>query len=120
MKILGVEIDYSFTNGEDVKRFEDNYEIVTNKISSFNGKEKLSEVINGTCEAIDLFFDKVFGEGTAKKIFKTNELKDRIKAFKDVKDEKERQEQEYIEIMQAFSGEIEKADSKYSIERAKR
>lgn len=120
MKILGVEIEYSFTNGDNVKKFEDNYEIVTNKISSFNGKEKLSEVINGTCEAIDLFFDKVFGDGTAKKLFKGNELKDRFRAFKELKEARDTQEKEYEDLLQVFTSQTEIAENKYSSDRTKR
>jgi hypothetical protein len=120
MKILGVEIDFSFTNGDDMKKFEDNYEGVLEKVNSFTGNENLSEVLYGICEAIDTFFDKLAGEGTAKKLFSKPELKDRVQAFKEMKLARDAQMQSIDDIMKEFTAQTELADSKYSKDRAKR
>lgn len=120
MKILGVDFDFSFTNGDNVKKFEDNYDKVLEKTSSFTGEGKLSTILLETCEVIDEFFDKVFGEGTSKKLFKNNDLKYRIQAFKEMKEARDKQEKEYNELINTFNIEMTNVDSKYSSDRAKR
>lgn len=120
MKILGTEIDFSFTNGDDVKRFEDNYEKAVRDLEKASKIEKLSEMYNETCKTIDNFIDKVFGEGTSKKIFKNNEFLDRVQAFKEIAEEKNKKAIELEEKLAGFRKAVEVADNVYSIDRIKR
>ena len=54
---------------EFATKFEKQCEIILKKTASINKNIKLSEGIKTQCTMIFEFFDAVFGEGTAKKIF---------------------------------------------------
>lgn len=120
MKILGTEVDFSFTNGDDIKKFEDNYEKTVEDLEKASRLEKLSEMYNETCNAIDTFIDNVFGEGTAKNIFKNKDFLDRVQAFKEIAEEKNKKAIELEEKLKSFKKAVEVADNVYSIDRTQR
>ena len=90
MKIRDVEVDFDFLDADDVERFEKEAKRVKEEC---NLKEKqnmsYSEVIREECNIIDRFFDNVFGEGIADKLFEGKKnLGEHIKAFEDIVNEK--------------------------------
>lgn len=94
MKIRDVEVDFDFLDADDVERFEKEAKRVKEEC---NLKEKqnmrYSEVIREECNIIDRFFDNVFGEGTAEKLFNGKKnLNEHIKAFEDIVNEKIKQQ----------------------------
>ena len=109
MKILDVEIDFNILDAEQVAKFEDELEKVSEKCkNNKNKKMKLSEAIISECNIIEEFFDNVFEEGISKKIFKGKKaLDEHIEAFKNIVDEKIRNqsklEQSLAEINQKYS-----------------
>ena len=90
MKLRNVEVDFSFTNADDLERLEKASKKVQEKA---NKKEKeemnLSTKVKEECKIINEFLDEVFGEGIAEKIFKgKNDLKEHMELFMDIMNEK--------------------------------
>ena len=86
MKLKDIEVDFSFTDADDVERFENAAKKVYEEAEKNKKKEtRVSEVIREECNIIEEFFDSVFGEGISDKLF--NERKDiveHIKLFEDI------------------------------------
>lgn len=115
MKILNTELEFDFTDADDMQKLEEAVEKTQNKLNNINEKgRKTSEVIREVCNYIFDCFNLIFGEGTDKKIFGTKVSFDScVKAFCDLK--KARFEQE-----SKLSDEINKVNSMYSPNRATR
>ena len=86
MKLKNIEVDFSFTDADDVERFENEARKVKEKADNSEKKEMTaSEIIREECNIIEEFFNSVFGEGISNKLF--NEKKDiveHIKLFEDI------------------------------------
>ncbi len=102
MKILDVELrDIDFNDADDLELFENAVENAKKVLDNLNPDGKrASEVIRKGCNAIFECFDKIFGEGTAKKVFgdKTS-LKICIEAFRDLKSESKKQDAEIQDMV---------------------
>ena len=97
MKLGSIEVEFSFTDADDLERFENAAKKVK-ELSSQHKKEELSvaEAIRKECEIINNFFDEVFGNKISEKIFKgKNDLKEHMELFVDIVNEKVRQTQAY-------------------------
>lgn len=97
MKLGNIEVDFSFTDADDLERFENGAKKVK-EISSNYEKQELSvaEAIRKECEIINNFFDEVFGDKISEKIFKgKNDLKEHMELFVDIVNEKVKQTQAY-------------------------
>ena len=97
MKLGNIDVDFSFTDADDLERFENGAKKVK-EISSNYEKQELSvaEAIRKECEIINNFFDEVFGDKISEKIFKgKNDLKEHMELFVDIVNEKVRQTQAY-------------------------
>lgn len=97
MKLGSIEVEFSFTDADDLERFENAAKKVK-ELSSQHKKEELSvaEAIRKECEIINNFFDEVFGNKISEKIFKgKNDLKEHMELFMDIVNEKVRQTQAY-------------------------
>lgn len=97
MKLGNIEVDFSFTDADDLERFENAAKKVK-EISSNYEKQELSvaEAIRKECEIINNFFDEVFGDKISEKIFKgKNDLKEHMELFVDIVNEKVKQTQAY-------------------------
>ena len=71
MKVLETEIDFDFYDEEQMKKFDIGSNEIIEGINSIKlEKMKQSEFIAKFCSIIEEGFDKIFGEGTSKKIFK--------------------------------------------------
>ena len=70
MKLKDIEVDFKFTDADCIERLENAIKNVQEK-AKLKERENLSlsESIRQECEILDTFFDEVFGEGIAKKIF---------------------------------------------------
>lgn len=69
--ILGVEFDFDFYEADSLELYEQENERVSIDIkepTQYEGK-RTSESIRIQCGIIDKFFDNMFGEGTAQKLF---------------------------------------------------
>lgn len=97
MKILNIELkEIDFNDADDLELFENAIEIAKKELDDLNPDGKrASEVIRKGCNVIFECFDKIFGEGTAKKVFgdKTN-IRICLEAFRDLKAEGEKQDEE--------------------------
>ena len=97
MKILDVELKgIDFNDADDLELFENAVEDAKKELDNLNPDgQRASEVIRKGCNVIFKCFDKIFGEGTSKKVFgdKTS-LKICMKAFRDLKAEREKQDSE--------------------------
>lgn len=90
MKIKDLEVNFDFLDADDVERLENATKKVAEKSEEYKGKElSMSEDIKLECKIINDFFDEVFGEGISEKLFNgKNNLKEHIKVFEDIIDEK--------------------------------
>lgn len=93
MKLGNIEVNFSYTDADDIARLEKGIELVKNKTVEFKSQEiKLSDAIRNECKVIEEFFDSVFGEGISKKIFKGKmDLKEHSELFIEVAEEKIKQ-----------------------------
>lgn len=90
MKIGNIDVDFSFTDADDIERFEKALVVVKDKSAEYQRKQlKMSEALRLECDIIDEFFDTVFGEGISKKLFNgKKDLQKRMELFKDITDAK--------------------------------
>lgn len=100
MKLGNIEVDFSFTDADDLERFENGAKKVKELSSQYEKKElSMSEAIKEECKIIDDFFDEVFGEGTANKIFEgKKDLKEHIEMFSDIVNEKVKQTKDFKDM----------------------
>lgn len=86
MKLKDIEVDFSFTDADDLERLENAAKKVKEKSEASKKEEiDLSEAIRRECNIIDDFFDETFGEGIAKKIFKgKKDLQEHMELFTDI------------------------------------
>lgn len=96
MKIKNVEIEFDFFDADNVELFENELKKVQEKCEKKKKVQmSMSEAIKEECKIVDEFFDAVFGDGTAQKIFggKMN-LAEHIKAYEDIINAKIAQEKD--------------------------
>lgn len=93
MRIKNIEVEFSFSDADDIEKLENSAKKVKEKSAEYEKKElSVSEAIREECKIINIFFDEVFGEGISEKLFNgKNDLKEHIDLFKDIIDEKVRQ-----------------------------
>ena len=86
MKLKEIEVDFSFTDADDVARFENAAKKVYEEAEKNKKKEtSASEVIREECNIIEEFFDSVFGEGISQKLFEgKKDIVEHIKMFEDI------------------------------------
>lgn len=86
MKLKDIEVDFSFTDADDLERLENAAKKVKEKAKAGEKEElSLSESIRKECNIIDEFLDETFGEGIAKKIFKGKKnLQEHMELFTDI------------------------------------
>ena len=93
MKLKDIEVDFSFTDADDLERFENEAKKVKEKAENYKKEEmSMSDAIREECKIIEDFFDGVFGEKTSEKLFKwKKDLKEHIDVFTDIVNEKVKQ-----------------------------
>lgn len=95
MKIRDVEVEFDFLDADDIERFENEARKVVERCKNKEIEQMShSEAIREECNIIEDFFNGVFGDDIANKIFKGKKnLTEHIKAFEDIvntKNEKQR------------------------------
>lgn len=84
MNVLGVELEYDFLDADQLEVYERENRRVADDIkepSQYEGKST-ADSIRLQCRIVDRFFDAVFGEGTARKIFRgKSNIRDHMEAF---------------------------------------
>lgn len=112
MNILGVELEYDFFDADLLDKYEDANQRVKDRIQEPTQYEGLrtGDSLRLQCNIVNDFFDEVFGEGTAEKIFhgKSN-IKDHMEAFAQVAD-----------AAMSCKGELDQITDKYDPNRAQR
>ena len=93
MKLGNIEVNFSFTNADDIEKLEKAIAKVKEKTLENKKQEmSLSEAIRKECKVIDEFFDAVFGEGISMQIFEGRvDLQEHTKMFIEITNEKIRQ-----------------------------
>ena len=93
MKWKDIEVNFSFSDADDLERLENSAKKVKEKASEYEKKElSVSEAIREECKIINEFFDEVFGSGISKQLFNgKNDLKEHIDLFEDIINEKTKQ-----------------------------
>lgn len=100
MKLGDFEVDFSFTDADDIEKLEKGMEVVKNKTIEYENKEiNLSDTIRNECKVLEEFFDNVFGEGISEKLFEGRmDLKEHTELFMEIANEKIRQTQGMQEL----------------------
>lgn len=86
MKIRDVDVDFSFTDADDIEKFEIEAKKIEEISNNYEKKEmSTADVIREECNIIENFFDNVFEKGISQRLFKgKKDLKDHITLFEDV------------------------------------
>ena len=109
--VLGQELEFDFFDADELERYEGENLKVEEDFNKLDYKSMSNaDALRAQCRIINVFFDNLFGEGTAEKLFhgKSN-IKDHLEAFATVTN-------------QALSSdtELQKATSMYTPNRAQR
>lgn len=84
MNILGVELELNLFDADVLEAYEKENQRVIERIQDkeqYNGKTT-PEALRYQCRVVNDFFDALFGEGTAEKIFKgKSDIKEHMEAF---------------------------------------
>ena len=93
MKLGNIDVKFSFTDADDLERFESAAKKVQEKTNNYEKKDmSMSEAIKKECEIIEEFFDEAFGEKTSEKLFKgKKDLTEHMNMFMDIVNEKTEQ-----------------------------
>ena len=86
MRIRNIDVDFSFTDADDIEKFEKALIVVKEKSAEYEKKQvKMSEALRVECNIIDEFFDTVFGEGISQRLFEgKKDLQKHMELFKDI------------------------------------
>lgn len=100
MKLGNIEVDFSFTDADDLERFENGAKKVRDEANKYTKQYcSVAEAIRKECEIIDTFFDEVFGEGTSQKLFNNKkDLKEHMDLFTDIVNAKVEQTKGFQEM----------------------
>ncbi|MEG0873041.1 MAG: DUF6673 family protein [Clostridia bacterium] len=115
MKILETELEFEFSDADDMEKLEKAIDITQEELMKIEIKNKKnSEIIRETCNCIFNCFNQTFGEGSDKKIFgeKTN-FKLCLQAFKDLCEARIKEEEEFKDV-------VNDMENKYTPNRAQR
>lgn len=122
MKINGIELDFDFYDADQMELLEEALDKLGEDIQkALSGESKQSVMIRAICQATINMLDDIFGEGTAKEVFKgeTN-FKKCIEVFKELVEEREKQESELGEELEKIKGKYEEQPQNRAIRRAAR
>ena len=107
MTINGVEFDIDFTDADLIEKIDIKSKEVYEEAEELEkNKNNLSpaEGIRQECKIVKEFLDYVFGEGTSEKIFGNKDsLRDCLKAFEDIINERNRQLNNFKEVVNKYS-----------------
>lgn len=121
MKILDKEVEFSFTDAENVEKLENSIEIAQIKMNKINQEGKMSEIISQTYEIVSCCLNGILGENFSKEIFNgKKDFRMCIKAFNDLVKAKNEQEQELEREINDLQRNVNVAQTKYSGNRATR
>ena len=100
MKLGNIEVDFSFTDADDLERFENGAKKVRDEANKYTKQYcGVAESIRKECEIIDTFFDEVFGKGTSQKLFNNKkDLKKHMDLFIDIVNAKVEQTKGFQEM----------------------
>lgn len=86
MRIKDIEVNFSFTDADDIERFENEARKVEEKAKNYEKKEmSTSEAIREECNVIEEFFDNVFEKGISQRLFKgKKDIAEHINLFQDI------------------------------------
>lgn len=112
MNILGVELEYDFYDADLLEAYERENKKVAEDIkepTQYDGKSA-ADGIRIQCRIVDNFFDALFGDGTAQKIFKGKaNIRDHMEAFGIIS-----------KAAQDSRSELDEIENKYAPNRAER
>lgn len=106
MNILGVELELDVFDADVVEVCDREFTAVKDQVGNKENYKNMSsaDALRFQCRAINNFFDKVFGEGTAEKIFKgKNNIKEHMEAFATVSDEVASSKDQFNALIEKYS-----------------
>ncbi len=105
--INGVEFDIDFTDADLIEKIDIKSKEVEEKAKELEkNKENITpaEGIRQECKIVKEFLDYVLGDGTSKKIFgEKDSLRDCLQAFEDIINERNRQLENFKEVVNKYS-----------------
>lgn len=109
MTINGVELNIDFTDADVLERIETKSEEVLKKCEELEKNKKNikpAEGIRQECKILKDFLDYVFGENISEKVFGNKDsLRDCLKAYEDIINERNRQLNNLDKIVEKYSPE---------------
>ena len=108
MEINGVTLEFDYYDADQLERVENGILAVQEGCGNLPEGLKLSESMRRQCGLVFAFFDGVFGEGTAGRVFgPSTNLMVCLDAFEAVVEEIKRQQKKLIDRQKAYLGETE-------------
>lgn len=106
MELNGVTLEFDYYDADQLERLEKGILEVQEGCGSLPEGLKLSESIRRQCGLVFAFFDGVFGEGTARRVFGPSaNLMACLDAFEAVVEEIQRQQKKLLQRQRAYLGE---------------
>ena len=107
MKINGVELEVNFFEAEFMEKVENCCKKVAEQAEESKKTLKdltFAEQIKGECQIIKDFFDEIFGDGTALKLFgEKNDLMLCLSAFQELVEAKVKSQNEFNSLVSKYS-----------------
>lgn len=107
MTINGVEFDIDFTDADIIEKIDIKSKEVEEQGKQLEKNKKNitpAEGIRQECKIVKEFLDYVLGDGTSKKIFGDKDsLRDCLQAFEDIINERNRQLNNFKEVVNKYS-----------------
>lgn len=118
MKILNKEIDFSFTDANNLEKLEKAVAVAQEKIKKINPNDMMSKAVKEAYIIVSECFDTIFGDGFSEQIFENKvDFMLCIKAFKDLVNAKNEQDMQLDTEIESLKNDIENANNKYSSNR---
>lgn len=105
MRLNNIEVKFSFTNADDMAKYEEAQKYVVEETSNREKKEmSISQSIRAEIEIIDKFFEMIFGKEISQKLFKEKgELGERLNVYSEMVEKANKEKETYQSIFDKYS-----------------
>ncbi|RGH20329.1 DUF6673 family protein [Anaerostipes sp. AF04-45] len=105
----GAEFKFSALDADMIEKFGTIKQQTFEELMEYEKKHEINGVLNAEgvraeCKIIDRTFDKLLGDGAAKKMFSDTDIHERVAAFNKLVNLREAQVESYNKLVQSMAG----------------
>ena len=105
----GAEFKFSALDADMIERFNNVKQQTIEELMEYEKKHGIDGALNAEgvraeCKIIDQTFDKLLGDGAAKKMFSDTDIHERVAAFNKLVNLREAQVESYNKLVQSMAG----------------